>query len=151
MIKLIYQDILEVKKGIVIQQVNCQGKFNKGLARNTAIKYPKVAQDYHAFCKDTDPINLLGYTCESMLKEDLVYCLIFGQLFYGNKKERYTDYHALKNGLEYIYSNWSENNLDFYIPYEMGCGLGGGQWPVVARIIELSFDKEQKVYLCINK
>jgi hypothetical protein len=38
---------------------------------------------------------------------------------------------------------------DIYIPYKIGCGLGGADWSIVQEIIHKTFEKsENDVYIC---
>ena len=40
-------------------------------------------------------------------------------------------------------------SLDIYLPYMVGCGLGGGDWSIVQKIIEKTFENYRgNVYIC---
>jgi O-acetyl-ADP-ribose deacetylase (regulator of RNase III) len=60
---------------------------------------------------------------------------VFGQLNYGRDGQRYTSYPALKSGLEEVYTFAKEHGLSVALPYNIGCGLGGGDWSVVSEMI----------------
>ena len=47
--------------------------------------------------------------------------------------ERYTSYDALDEGFKTIAARTDEN-LPIHLPL-IGCGLGGGKWPIVRAII----------------
>jgi len=44
--KIVKKDILTVDHGVVLHQVNCYGKFNKGLTKSIREKFPKGYQEY---------------------------------------------------------------------------------------------------------
>lgn len=52
---------------------------------------------------------------------------------------------ALKSGLKMIKSAVTDENSEHYqktiaLPYGIGCGLAGGSWDVVYKIIDETFD-----------
>jgi len=68
---------------------------------------------------------------------------LFGQEGYGRDKQ-YTDYDALRKSLEGLYESvtWSNNILKgktIAIPYNLGCGLAGGDWNIVYEMIKQVF------------
>jgi O-acetyl-ADP-ribose deacetylase (regulator of RNase III) len=58
-----------------------------------------------------------------------------GQFDYGRDKQ-HTDYGALERALYKVYNIAGILELPLYIPYGIGCGLGGGDWSRVAEIID---------------
>ncbi len=141
-IKHVDGDILKVNRGNIIQSVNCQGVMGAGLAKATVKLYPEVYKHYSEFCNKQDcALNLLGQVLLVDLNNnpDLRFWLIFGQLNFGTKT-RQTDYCAIIQGLQNIYLELDSSDLEnpFYIPYGIGCGLGGGDWKIVTKIIEIS-------------
>ena len=44
--KVIKGDLLKAKEDIIIHQVNCQGAYGAGLAKQIANKYPKAKKEY---------------------------------------------------------------------------------------------------------
>ena len=86
----------------------------------------------------------------------------------GTSKQQ-TEYSALISGFKKIANTYFAGNdkqtihlggslgiedvpntlTDIYIPYKIGCGLGGADWGIVQEIIEKTFDKRDKnVYIC---
>jgi hypothetical protein len=68
---------------------------------------------------------------------------LYGQNLYGSKT-RMTNYNALYDSLEGMKNYLVENDEDLPVPnigfpYLMGCGLGGGDWRIVERLIEVAF------------
>lgn len=71
---------------------------------------------------------------------------IFGQLSYGRGRV-FTDYEALKWGLELIKTSAITNRRSIALPYGIGCGLAGGNWNDVNKMIESIFeDYEVTIY-----
>ena len=64
---------------------------------------------------------------------------IFSQYDFGHDKN-YTDYDSLREGLEEVKEFAMPNHLSIAIPYKIGCGLAGGDWNIVYKIIEDVFD-----------
>lgn len=126
---IINGDILEIKKGIIVHQVNCQYKMGAGLAAQIRKKYPNHYNDFI----NTKPE--LGNIVITKINKNLFIVGIYGQYYYG-KIGTYTDYLALKKGFERVRYLMNKTNLDVFIPYKIGCGLAGGTWDVVKQIIE---------------
>lgn len=150
--KIIHYDITEIK-GYIVQQVNCQNKMGKGLAKALYNKYPKVKKDYHKFCNNyNSPEELLGKVLFVNIDNDTTICNMFSQLKYGNTKgntkNRYTDYKVFYNCLEYICKNSPDK---IYVPYMIGCGLGGGDWNVIQKILLYLENKYNKEIIIVRK
>lgn len=65
---------------------------------------------------------------------------LFGQLKCGLGRQ--TDYEALEKSfkeLKYMLENQHYTNFEVRIPYNIGCGLAGGDWNIVKSIIENIF------------
>lgn len=169
MIKVIKQDILTVTKGIVCHQVNCFGRIG-GLAGAINRQWQENGKEYTQYIasqiKKMPRICLLGQVCDVKVGSNLYVANIFGQYSTGTHKQQ-TEYSALINGLQYVaYTNYLGDDTkveetcfgvevfpnlvtDVYIPYGMGCGLGGGDWSLVQNIIERVFEKAEKdVFIC---
>jgi O-acetyl-ADP-ribose deacetylase (regulator of RNase III) len=131
--QIIQGNILEITEGIICHQVNCKGVFGAGLAQQIREKYPTVYQKY------IDWYNLdywgLGVLQIVAVSPKLRICNLAGQYAYGRNKQ-YTNYEALTTGLRTLSSLVGRCNSQVYLPYKMGCGLGGGNWDVVSGIIE---------------
>lgn len=171
MITTIQQDILKINQGVIVHSVNCIGAVG-GLAGAIARKWPKNADEYRAHVKRQRlPIVLLGNIFEVNVAHNIIVANLFGQNRVGTG-ERQTEYAALISGFKRVadtsfYGNdmikkpqlreggyYMCPNLlnDIYIPYKIGCGLGGADWSIVEKIIEEVFDKSGKnVYICNNE
>jgi O-acetyl-ADP-ribose deacetylase (regulator of RNase III) len=147
MIKILEGNILDADETIICQQVNCKGVMGSGLAKQIRNKYPNVYTDYKLFCKTVkNPLGQVNSVVVQDKEKGLNHIImnIFGQDGYGRDR-RYTDYNALEMGLQSIYNEVTTEGKFLYgksiaIPYNLGCGLAGGDWNVVCKIIEDVFN-----------
>ena len=167
MITTINKDILTVDKGVIVHSVNCIGAVG-GLAGAIARKWPNNAEEYRAHVKRQElPIMLLGRVFEVNVAHNIIVANLFGQNDVG-AHERQTEYSALIKGFKRIASTPFQGNdteivhfsgighedvpidlTDIYIPYKIGCGLGGADWSIVEEIINKAFERsENNVYIC---
>lgn len=167
MISTINKDILTVDKGVIVHSVNCLGAVG-GLAGAIARKWPKNAEEYRAHVKRQKlPIMLLGSVFEVNVAHNVIVANLFGQNNVGTR-ERQTEYSALIAGFKRIeQTSFKGNDIkdevftphglheyritlqDIYIPYKIGCGLGGADWNIVEEIINKTFEKSfNNVYIC---
>lgn len=166
MITTINKDILTVNKGVIVHSVNCIGAVG-GLAGAIARKWPKNAEEYRSHVRNQKlPIMLLGSVFEVNVAHNVIVANLFGQNKVGTN-QRQTEYSAIIAGFKRIanttfygndkipdYSNHeyylSKLTLnDIYIPYKIGCGLGGADWSIVEEIINKIFDSSHfNVYIC---
>jgi O-acetyl-ADP-ribose deacetylase (regulator of RNase III) len=143
MIKIVEGNILNATEKLICHQVNCMGVMGSGLAKQLRNKYPKLYTSYKKFCKeckDNNPKTLLGDVQTVPMPDGKVIVNLFGQYGYGRDKQ-YTDYKALKESLESILciAKMCDND-SIALPYALGCGLAGGDWNVVYRIIKEVFN-----------
>ena len=167
MITTINKDILTVEKGVIVHSVNCIGGVG-GLAGAIARKWPINAEKYRSHVwNQASPIMLLGSVFEVNVAHNVIVANLFGQNNVGTN-ERQTEYSALIAGFKRIASTHFEGNdketisfcgighekvyidlTDIYIPYKIGCGLGGADWNIVEEIIHKIFDSSHfDVYIC---
>ena len=63
---------------------------------------------------------------------------MFAQDGYG-RGEIQTDYKAFENCVKNLKEKAEEHNLTVAMPYNIGCGLAGGDWNVIFSILEKYF------------
>ena len=144
MIKHIKCNIFESGADFILHQVNCQGVMGSGVAKQVKDKFPKVYDEYKKWC-NTIPLDvLLGQVQFVNTQEDYDTSFkgiinLFAQNNFGYDGNRYTNYDALRNCLEFI-----EETITWHatiaIPYLMSCYRGGGDWNVVYKMIDEIFD-----------
>lgn len=123
-------NILDVKEGVIIQQVNCKGVMGAGLAKDIRNKWPIVYKKYKE--REWSPGDVAFVSIDT----NLYVCNLAGQYHYGREKGVcYTIYEAVELGLTKVNHFCIAQKLQAYIPYKMGCNLGGGDWRMVEKII----------------
>jgi len=137
MIKIVDGDILQASENIIAHQVNCMGVMGGGIAKQIREKYPNVFDQYRKFFVN-NKFTALG-KCQIVKTEDNKYIAnLFGQNKYGRDKQ-YTDYDALKDSLFSLKVSAKDHNMSIAIPFNIGCGLAGGDWDIVYKMIEEVF------------
>lgn len=119
-------------KRIVVHQVNCVGKMNTGLSKQIKDKYPQLFKDYRERCMMFDYTELLGtnYYYED---ENIIIVNMFSQNNYGTEAQQ-TNYEAMATCLDKIRKMYPTQTI--VAPYRIGCGLGGGDWNIVSKLLE---------------
>ena len=128
-----------VKKGFILQQVNCKGVMNSGVAKVIRVAYPVVFEEYKKrFVLRGVP---LGEFQVIEVQPDLYVVNLFGQDTYG-KYGQHTNYIALEQAL-CSFSEWLfqyqlniEGGCDSIHHPKIGAGLGGGDWNKIEAMIE---------------
>lgn len=142
---IINGDLLNAKEDIIVHQVNTIGVMGAGIALQIKKKYPIVYQKYTKLIGQTDVREDLMGCCQIISvgnrgKDNIKYVAnIYGQLDIGRNKQQ-TDYNALSKSLEELFSFAKKNQLTVALPYNIGCGLAGGDWNVVSRLISEAAD-----------
>jgi O-acetyl-ADP-ribose deacetylase (regulator of RNase III) len=113
--------------------------MGSGLAKAIRDKYPQVYEHYRA--EFELGVLQLGYTSYIQVDENKYISNICGQYSYGRDGKRYTDYEALRTGLEDVKIMAQALKVSVVLPANLGCGLGGGDWNgVVLPMIEEIFN-----------
>ncbi len=114
-----------------------------GLAKQIRDRWPLVYRTYQDCCKKSFSEELLG-TCLLIPRDVGKYVAnLFGQDDWGTDKRK-TDYDALRDALDELKEECRLNQwLSIAIPYGMGCGLAGGNWNIVYKIICDLFEKSR--------
>lgn len=144
-------DITNVRKGIIVHQVNCQGVMGSGVAKALYTKWPEVKKKFLEYSHNNrDSRDMLGTIQQVYIKDDLVVVNGFSQLNYGTSSKRYTSYDAVDNVFRQVAYLQRQLDLPVYVPYNYGCGLGGGDWNIVETIIASHCPKATAVRLPVN-
>ncbi len=139
-----YSNIVEdVTSGIIAHGVNCGRVMGSGLALQIKEKWPQVYADYrgHFVYRDQpDWHELLGDNLTSVINKDLLVVSCFTQVYYGKVKpykgaKQHLDYEALKKCLLSVFCRGRSTIMPVHLP-KIGCGLAGGDWIKVKKIIE---------------
>ena len=138
-------NILNVKQGIIVHQVNCQGVMGAGLALALRRKYPQMYTSYMKVCSMYTSEQLLGKVQMIKISDDLTICNFFAQLNYGTGKVQ-TNYDAFEKCLEKLAFK-TGSDTPIYIPYKIGCGLAGGDWEIIKELLDI-YLYDHKVIIC---
>jgi O-acetyl-ADP-ribose deacetylase (regulator of RNase III) len=138
-IAIVEGDILKAKEDIIGHQVNCCGVMGSGLAKQLKDTYSNLHPMYKEFCDNHNPYELLG-ECHIVSAGSKKIANLFGQLNYGRKKVRYTDYDALRLALYSLGEYAARHEMTIALPWGIGCGLANGDWDVVYQMIDEVFE-----------
>ena len=161
MIKIVSGDIRTAKENYIVQQVNCQGAMGSGVAKAIYTKWPRVRKVYKEFCSQYDPAMLLGQVLyisandyNTKLSDRypiIVNC--FAQLDYRRKNDVsekcYTNYAAFLKCMKKIEQDLKSSPIA--MPYNIGCGLAGGDWGVIFDLLKRVFDDKDHTLILYRK
>ena len=138
MINYINANLLNSDCNFICHQVNCQGKMGSGVAKQIRDRWPEV---YTNYARVVDS-KMLG-SVQILYIEDAnipYQCVVnmFAQKFYGYDGRRYTSYDAFWNCLNEL-KNKIPKNSTIAFPYKIGCGLGGANWEIIEKMIDVVF------------
>lgn len=136
MLQVAKGNLLAANTDYICHQVNCMNVMGAGVAKAIYSKWPEVKTEYHKFCNGVaEPKALLGqFQIVPLRGESRSVINIFGQLNYGRRPGTvYTDYGALQTAFTGINSLCASQTIAF--PYGFGCGLAGGDWIVVEKLM----------------
>lgn len=148
--KVIQGDLLKEFKdkriGIIMHVCNCRGVMGAGFALSIKREFPKAYEKYKAYEKQ---FGLeLGSFSLATISEDQCIINLHAQANYG-VGERFISYDGLCTSLErteYLIQNSHYlKDQTIGIPYLMGCGLAGGDWPIVESIFLSVFKGYQTI------
>lgn len=132
MAEIIKGDLLGIKEGILVHQVNCMGKMGSGVAGVIRRKYPKVYDEYIEMSNNTEREELYGKLQSVKVSDKLYVVNSFSQKYYGrNIDVKYSNEDMLIENIRKTVEVGKERGLGVYIPFKIGCGLGNGDWEVI--------------------
>lgn len=134
---------------VLVNTVNCVGAHGAGVAKALTEKYPSIIPDYKALCKngqykpglpqwhrENDDLYILNMPTKNEWRKDSEYSWVAAGMLLGGKMAR--ELASEKN-----------RKVTMRIP-QPGCGNGGLDWPVVARMMRalLPGDESLRIVLC---
>ena len=145
MVQIINQNILDIKSGIICHQVNCQKVMGGGVALAIKNKWPHVFKEYQKVDGKFGMVQVVsagqGVRVANVFAQNL-------DTIPGTNGRR-TDYDALRTGLKkvnsYAFLAKQKRGTDLYIPYMIGCGLGGGDWE---KVLDIILEETPNAILC---
>ena len=136
-------NLLDVTRGVIIHGCNSHGVMGSGVALAVKNKYPGAYELYREQCIESkDDPYLLGSVIVYDVNDNLLVANMITQKDFGTHK-RQVNYGAIARGFDDLEVCAAHHALalDFHFP-KIGAGLGGGDWEVIAEIIE---------HLCPNR
>ena len=137
-IKEVRGDLLAYDAKVRCHQVNCRGVMGAGLAKQVKEKYPEAYEQYKALC-DQFGSSLLGHTQFVICHDGTVIANLFAQDGYGTDAVQ-TVMGALDDCLSQVANFCFRIDAKPAFPKLMGCGLAGGNWDDVSKLIAQYFD-----------
>lgn len=134
---------IEIKNGdlftsnatYLCHQVNCMGIMGRGIAKSVREKFPNAYEEYVKLCPhETAPNEKLLGVVQFVDCGSKTIINMFAQITYGTTC-RQTDYEAFRKCLKSI-KNTVPVNQTIAFPFNIGCGLGGGNWELIQRLIK---------------
>ena len=138
MIYYINANLLDSDCNYICHQVNCRAKMGSGVAKQIRNKWPEVFSSYMRVSN----VHALGRSQIVELEKPNIpmqrVVNMFAQEDYGYNGKRYTSYDAFWSCLEDLKSQIPKG-ATIAFPYKIGCGLGGANWEIIEKMIELVF------------
>jgi len=126
-------DVTEAEERIIVHGANAQGKMGSGVAKVIRAKFPKAYEKYRDF------YNEYGLTVGMNINVECGDKIIINAITqdkYGYDGNKYCDYAAIRSCMkEANIAALKFNETRIAMP-KIGAGLGGGDFNIIARIIE---------------
>lgn len=152
-IKIIDGDLFCTSAMYICHQVNCKGRMGRGVAKQIKTRFPWAYTAYADRCHKFGDQNLGhaqvvvdGKKHPDSQEKEIRIVNLFAQKSYGHDGKCYTDYEAFQSAMEELERGLHQGDR-IAMPYLIGCGLGGGNWSRVLKIIEGTVAKNHIVEL----
>jgi O-acetyl-ADP-ribose deacetylase (regulator of RNase III) len=132
-------NLLESDCNVIIHQANCQGVMGAGIAKQIVNLYPEVLDADRQYHLPIGSRARMGHTSHAWVGGPhgrLLVINLYGQFRYG--KGVHTEHEAFRRGLHSVLRRMDKLGRGYKIgmPFGIGCGLAGGDWPVIYNIIK---------------
>jgi len=140
-------DIIEMAlKGefdVIIHGCNCFNTMGAGIAKQIKSNFPE-AYKADQETKKGDEEKLGQYTAATINRGDIFFVVVnaYTQYYYGTGYD--ISYTSLINVMDKIAKDY--NGLRIAYP-KIGCGLAGGKWEMVSKIIDNALKDQNHVYV----
>lgn len=135
MVKVIKGNLLN-QKGVLLHQVNCMGSMGAGIAKQIGKRFPKVDREYKKMCANEGyREDLLGKIQYVEVSNEVIFANSFSQYRYSARSKQTVEELLIKN-IHKAHEYAESKGMKLYIPYLVGCGLGGGDWDKVYKGIK---------------
>ena len=128
-------------KKIIAHICNNKGLWGVGFVLAISRRWKEPEHNYRKKQRHT-----LGLVDTISVEDDILVCNMIAQNgFVSQYNRRAVDYEALGDCLRKVNRTAIFNQATIHIP-RIGCGLGGGSWPIVESLIEQSCTQQVYVY-----
>ncbi|WP_180953897.1 DarT1-associated NADAR antitoxin family protein [Bacillus sp. M6-12] len=141
-------DLLKSKEHIIGHQTNCLGIMGGGIARLIKELYPEIFKPYQDLCFAHKKSRSLLGECQLVQTntEGKYVANLFGQHEISRTNQE-TEYDELEKALFKLKEVAKEKKLSVGLPWQLGSGLGGGDWnEVKSRIEKVFIDYPATIY-----
>lgn len=131
-------NLLEAEESVIMHQVNCKGVMGAGVAYQIRKKLlpENEYQNYKKVCNEFTAKDLLGKCmCHKTRKTGKYVVDLFAEDV-PTGKQLDTDYVALEKALSTAVKISVSGGYSVALPGYLGCGLAGGEWEIVYKIIK---------------
>ncbi len=119
---------------IFAHQCNCFATMGAGIARQIAVEYPEVKKADMEYHQKTGAKQQFGTVLPVTCRDGRVCVNMYSQFHYGAGKQ--TDYEALDKCLKELSCLALQHpGKTIGFPYGIGCGLAGGDWSIVEKML----------------
>lgn len=138
MLKYVEGDLIKLAKegkyDVICHGCNCFNTMGAGIARVIAKEFKEV-YDADQKTLQGDASKLGTILPVSIKNSDLIVINAYTQYHYNLKCMPNINYNALQNCFKSIKEQYGNKSIKFGIP-KIGAGLAGGNWNIIAKIIE---------------
>lgn len=138
MIEYIKGDLFKTDIPVLVHGCNCLGAFGAGVALHMSRNYPKSKVEYSKLCSQfkDHPEKLLG-TYQKVVDGDKTIINAFTQFSFGGSGRK-VSYDAITTIFELLNQEYAGKEIA--LP-KIGAFLGGGNWDIIAQIIDSSCNR----------
>ena len=139
MVKLIKGNLFGSEADIIAHGVNTSGGFGSGIAGQIATFFPEVRALYFAkYEKKGWKLGDVQFAPTDLEHPQIIANCATQEEYYPRNKV-HADYGAVLTCMEKVKNFAKANDFSIAIP-KIGCGLAGGDWNIVHKILEEVFD-----------
>lgn len=114
---------------VIVHGCNCQNNMGAGIADTIGDVFPRaLLADQFTMLGDPDKMG----TYSTAKEKGVIIVNAYTQYNYGRDK-MHTDYNAIRSVFKLIKKDFAGLRIGYPL---IGCGLGGGDWTIVSKIID---------------
>lgn len=149
-IEYVKGDLFQTQVQTIVHGCNAQGVMGSGIAKIIKDRYPEAFKRYRAQYERSGVLTLgdiIVVPCEYNGEKKVIVNAITQEIF-GRDGRRFVSYDAVAESMAKINHMFEVYGISEVAMPQIGAGLGGGDWNVIAAIIEAEL-KTVKPYVYI--